>query len=57
MFRPIYLQEGTSISILWEAGLDVSVKGEIFAPAGRGISNIVVILIISKTPNIFCSFV
>jgi len=57
MLRPIYPQEGTPISILWEVGLDVSEKEKAFAPAGRRISNIVMILIILKTPNIFCSFV
>jgi hypothetical protein len=56
MLRPIYSREGIPISILWEAGLEVSEKGKTFAPAGR-ISNIVIILIILKTPNIFCSFV
>jgi hypothetical protein len=57
MLRPIYPQEGTPISILWEAGLDASEKEKSFAPAGRRISNLVTILVILKTPNIFSSFV
>jgi len=57
MLRPIYPQGGTPISILWGAGLDVSEKRKTFAPAGRGISNIVMILIILENRNIFCSFV
>jgi hypothetical protein len=57
MHRPIYPQKETPISILSEAGLDVSEKVKTFAPAGKGISNIVMILIILKTPNIFCRFV
>jgi hypothetical protein len=59
MLRPIYPQEGTPISILWEAGLDVSGKEKTFAPAGRGILNILtlsnpIILPTAYFPALIC---